>query len=92
VGLGTSEGGRGKHRRGWTAEGGEQRKQRRGGGTEERGMGRGGEISPPRSFLKVSAYACDLAEAYQLLYFFDCSTCSSALTTACICVMKPSVA
>jgi len=32
-------------------EGGRER------GTEERGMRRGGEISPPRSFLKVSAYA-----------------------------------
>jgi len=49
--------GRGKHRSGWTA-----RESKEGAGKGMRdgreggGVRRGGEISPPRSFLKVGAY------------------------------------
>ena len=52
---------KGKNRRVWTTKRGlEDRKERRdgrGGGTKKRGKRRGGEISPPQSFLKVGAYA-----------------------------------
>jgi len=56
---------KGKTQEGWTAEGGEQRKQRRGGEGRrdgKEGVRRGGEISLPQSFLKVGAYGQNSSE------------------------------
>jgi len=75
--AGTREWGRGKDRREWTAEGGGQRKEGRSGREwrkGEKGMRRGREISLPRSFLKVGAYATSSHTAKTLCvdYCFVC--------------------
>ena len=73
VGLGTREGDKGKERRegrqgregdtgrreGRDGEGEAREEEEGGQGGKEKGKGRGGEISPPRPFLKVGAYVCE---------------------------------